>query len=121
MSIFSGPSIITWLNTLAGYTYQMSLHSSDPLSAVDPATTEISGGSYVRKSATFARNNLSLWNSAIVTFDGLPAATVTHVGVWYTSGPDSGSMAFSVPLTNSFATSSGSSWSIEANECVIYL
>lgn len=121
MSVFSGISITTWLDTLAGYTYEMSLHSSDPLIAGNPATTEISGGSYTRQSATFVRNNLNIWNSAAVTFGGLPAATVTHVGVWYTSGANSGSLAFSVPLTNSFTTSSGSSWTIDANQYVIYL
>ena len=58
----------------------LSLHTSDPgLTGVN----EVTGGSYVRQAITMGTVSAgSVANTVLIAFDGMPAATVTHVGVW---------------------------------------
>lgn len=120
MSVFSNTTIDQWFTLLSGYSLNMSLHTSDPLLVpANPASTEVTGGSYSRKSVTLTLVNHTLQNSAAVTFTGLPATTITHVGIWYGSGPNNGSFALAIPLTNSVSAVSGSSWTIPANQFVV--
>jgi len=61
----------------------ISLHTADPLD--DASGTEVSGGSYARKSATFdAASGGVTQNSAAVEFDQATGnwGTITHFGIW---------------------------------------
>jgi len=124
MAILGDATINGWLTYLSGFTYQVSLHTSNPAdNPVNPAASEISGGTYTRKTTGFTADltNNKFSNSAIVAFDGLPAAYITHVGIWYTSGSSSGSMAFALPLSSPFTSTNGSTWSIAAGESSLLL
>lgn len=46
-------------------------------------TDEVAGGSYARQAITFgsAASSGAISNTVAVTFSGMPAATVTHVGI----------------------------------------
>lgn len=65
----------------------VSLHTAAPS---DAGNNEVSGGAYVRKSATFVQsssNPTSASNNANVEFDTATAnwGTVTHFGIWSAS------------------------------------
>lgn len=61
-------------------TPKISLHTADP--GITGAN-EVTGGSYVRKLPTFsAAASGSKASSADIDFTGMPACTVTHVGIW---------------------------------------
>ncbi len=61
-------------------TVYVSLHSSDP--GITGAG-EIAGGSYSRKAITFsAPSGGIVSNSSLIEFQGMPAVTVTHLGLW---------------------------------------
>jgi hypothetical protein len=58
----------------------ISLHTADPSTT---GANEVSGGSYARKAISFAVASAGESDSdAVVTFAGMPACTVTHVGLW---------------------------------------
>ncbi|MGJ5817056.1 phage tail fiber protein [Paludibaculum fermentans] len=58
----------------------LSLHTADP---GETGTSEVTGGSYSRKSWTFSGpTNGVITSSATVLFTGMPAVSVTHFGVW---------------------------------------
>lgn len=62
----------------------LSLHTADPGLT---GANEVTGGSYARQAITMGAVSAgSVANSALIAFDGMPAATVTHVGVWSASG-----------------------------------
>lgn len=59
----------------------VSLHTADP--DEDGSGAEVTGGSYVRKAATFAAASAgSKSTNATLTWTSMPAATVTHIGLW---------------------------------------
>lgn len=65
---------------LQGATIRVSLHSSDPGTT---GTGELSGGGYDRAVATFSSAaNGQASNSQQIVWTDLPAATITHCGVW---------------------------------------
>jgi hypothetical protein len=60
----------------------ISLHTADPGTT---GTSECTGGSYGRQSASGKFGAASAGqkqNSGAITYTGMPAATVTHFGVW---------------------------------------
>jgi hypothetical protein len=60
---------------------KLSLHTGAP--GADGTSNEVAGGSYARQSATFdAADAGSAVLHAAVEFAGMPAVTVSHVGVW---------------------------------------
>jgi len=59
----------------------VSLHTADPAAT---GASEASGGSYARKSLTFAAASGGTAVATEVTFD-VPAGTYTHFGVWTAS------------------------------------
>lgn len=64
-------------------TIYVSLHTADPTDA--GTGTEVSGGSYARKTVTFgAPSNGVTSSNADVTFDTATAnwGTITHIGLW---------------------------------------
>ena len=69
----------------ASYTPPTNLYAS--LHTADPGTTganEVAGGSYARQlcNSWNASSGGNKTNSADILFSGMPAATVTHVGLW---------------------------------------
>jgi len=59
----------------------ISLHTADP---GDTGTSEVTGGSYARVAATFgsAAAAKAIASTTDVLFTGMPAVTVTYVGIW---------------------------------------
>lgn len=79
-------------------TVYVSLHTADPTDA--GTGTEVSGGSYARKSVTFGSpSNGVTTNSADVTFDQATAdwGTITHIGIF--DALTSGNLYYHTPLT----------------------
>lgn len=61
----------------------ISLHDADP---GETGANEVTGGSYARQSGAFGNATAgAVSNTATIDFTGMPAATVTHVGVWSSS------------------------------------
>lgn len=70
-SVYSQPAAI-W----------MSLHTAAP---GDYGTSEVAGGSYARKDVTTSYGAAAAKqkaNTSAIAWAGMPAVTVTHVGVW---------------------------------------
>lgn len=62
----------------------ISLHTGDP--GITGAN-EVAGGSYARDATAFAAAaSKSVTNTAAAIFTNMPAAVVTHVGVWSAAG-----------------------------------
>jgi hypothetical protein len=101
-------------------TVYVSLHTADPTDA--GTGTEVSGGSYVRKSATFAApsNGVSA-TSADVTFDQATASwgTITHIGIW--DALTTGNMLYHTPLTTSKTIDSGDIFKIASGSLTVTL
>lgn len=99
-----------WLNTLRNVSavysaVYLSLHTADP---GETGANEVSGGSYTRQQIPLANaaSNKTLSSSADVTFNNMPAVTVTHVGVW--TGTGSGAtLLWTGALTQSRTLQSG--------------
>ena len=61
----------------------ISLHTANP---TDSGTSEVTGGSYARQSVAFdAASTSHTQNTGAVNFTSMPAATVTHFGIWSAS------------------------------------
>lgn len=85
---------------MQGATITVSLHSADPGST---GASELTGGSYARQTATFGVASGGVaQNSATITFSGLPAATITHAGVWR-----SGTFMFGLQLSSTRTVQAG--------------
>ena len=101
-------------------TVYVSLHTADPTDA--GTGTEVSGGSYVRKAATFAApsNGVSA-TSADVTFDQATASwgTITHIGIW--DAESTGNMLYHTPLTTSKTIDSGDIFKIASGSLTVTL
>lgn len=98
----------------------VSLHTADPTDA--GTGTEVSGGSYARKAATFAApsNGVSA-TSADVTFDQCTASwgTITHIGIW--DALTTGNMLYHTPLTTSKAIDTGDIFKIASGSLTVTL
>lgn len=85
-------------------TLYLALHTADPTDAGSGA--EVSGGSYARQAITFgAASGGSAASSNAPSFTGMPAATVTHIGIWDASS--GGNLLFYGALSSSRTTQSG--------------
>jgi len=61
----------------------IALHDGDP---GETGANEVTGGAYARQAGAFgAATAGAVSNTATIDFTGMPAATVTHVGVWDSS------------------------------------
>lgn len=79
-----------------GTQFYASLHDADPGATPDP-NTELVGNGYARQPVDFiAPSTRQTSNDAAIQFSSLPAATVTHVGVW--DAVTGGNMLFSGAL-----------------------
>ena len=101
-------------------TVYLSLHTADP--AEDASGAECSGGSYARQAIAFDAAHATagtIANSDIETFSGMPAATVSHMGIWDASS--SGNLLFYGALTDSKTVASGDTVQFAAGSIVITL
>lgn len=93
-------------------TLYLSLHTADP---GDTGTSEVTGGSYGRQVVTFnAAASKTTSNTSAVTFTGMPATTVTHIGIW--SASTSGTFWWGGSLTASRTTAAGDSFQFAAGD-----
>ena len=61
----------------------VSLHTGDP---GETGANEVTGGSYARKAGSFgAAAAGAVSNTAQIEYTNMPAATITHVGIWSSS------------------------------------
>lgn len=98
-------------------TVYCSLHSADP---GETGANEISGGSYARQAISWAAaSGGSKKNSADITFTNMPAATVTHVGIWDAS--TAGNFLAGGALTASKTVNAGDTFKIAANDLTLTL
>lgn len=95
----------------------VSLHTADP---GETGVSEASGGPgpYARQQAAFnaAVSGVSL-NTAVVTFTGLPAATITHVGLW--DAVSGGNFLWSGAFSSSQAVLLGNTLTIAAGALAV--
>ena len=98
----------------------LALHTADPVDAGSGA--EVSGGSYGRQNIAFdachATTGLTQ-NTDIETFTSMPAATVTHIGIW--DAASSGNLLFHTPVDASKTVGSGDTISVAAGAVTITL
>lgn len=81
----------------------VSLHTADP---GETGASEVVGGSYARQQADFAAAaGGATSNAAAVEFTGMPAVTVTHVGIW--DAVTVGNFLWGGPLTTPRSPSAG--------------
>ena len=88
------------LNLIKNDTPYLALYTTTP--TVGGGGTEVSGGSYARQAITYgAISSASMSNSAVITFTGMPNATVTHYAVLNaaTGGTMKGFGALNSPVT----------------------
>ena len=86
-------------------TVYAALMTSNPTDA--DTGTEVTGGSYAREAITFgAASGGTITNSASVTFQALPATTITHVAVYDAS--TSGNLLYYGALTSQIITTNDS-------------
>ena len=98
----------------------VSLHTADPTDA--GSGTEVSGGSYARKSATFASPaNGASATSADVTFDQATGSwgTITHIGIW--DALTTGNLLYHTPLTTSKTIDTGDIFKIAVGSLSVTL
>lgn len=101
-------------------TVYVSLHTADPTD--DGSGTEVSGGSYARKSATFASpSNGASSTSADITFPQATGSwgTITHIGIWDAS--TSGNLLYHTALTASKAIATGDIFKIASGSLTVTL
>ena len=95
----------------------ISLHTADP---GETGASEVTGGSYARQQAAFgAAASGALSNSANIDFAGMPAVTVTHVGVW--DAASAGNFLWGGALTASKVVNSGDTFRLPAADLDVTL
>ena len=98
----------------------LALHPADPVDAGSGA--EVSGGSYARQAIAFDAAHATTGvtqNTDIETFTSMPAATVTHIGIW--DAASSGNLLFHTPVTSSKTVGSGDTISVAVGAITITL
>lgn len=74
----------------------LALHSVDP-TVLGDAASEVAGGDYARQRASWsAPGSKTVASTTALTFVGMPAATVTYLGVW--DAASGGNLLVTVPL-----------------------
>jgi hypothetical protein len=95
----------------------VSLHTADP---GETGASEATGGSYARQSASFgAAASGAIANDAAISFTAMPAATITHVGVWDASS--AGNFLWGGALAASKTTNSGDTFTIPTGDLDVTL
>jgi hypothetical protein len=99
-------------------TVTLSLHTGDP--GEDGTANEVAGGSYARQPVTFsaAANPAGTIASSIdVNFTGMPAATITHGGLW----DNLGNFLWGGPLTTPKTTNAGDTFQVPSTTVIATL
>lgn len=96
-----------------------SLHTADP---GETGASEVTGGSYARQNvgasfATAASGSVS--SSASISFTDMPAATVTHVGIW--DAASAGNFLWGATLSASKSTNAGDTFTIASGDLTFSL
>ncbi len=98
----------------------VSLHTADPGEA---GASEVTGGSYARQQAPASDWNAAasgaIDNSAAIQFADMPAATVTHVGIF--DALSGGNFLWGGALTASVAVTAGQTFRIAAGNLDVTL
>ena len=95
----------------------ISLHTGDP---GETGASEVTGGSYARQSGSFAAAAAGATsNDATISFATMPAATITHVGVWDAS--TAGNFLWGGALTASKTVNSGDTVQIASGDLDVTL
>lgn len=98
-------------------TVYVSLHTAD---SGETGASEVSGGSYVRKAASFtAAASGATETSADLTWTSMPAATLTHVGIWDAS--TAGNFLWGGALSSAKVVNSGDTFKIAAGDLDVTL
>jgi hypothetical protein len=102
----------------AGASVKLALFTSNPTDA--GSGTEVSGGSYARQTITFgtAASGGTISNTADITFTTMPAATVTHVGIYEHT---SDNLLFHGALSSSKSVDAGDTFKISTGDLDISL
>lgn len=96
----------------------LALHTATPGEAGSGA--EVTGGSYSRKAIDFgAASGGSASNNAGVSFTGMPAVTVTHIGLW--DAATAGNLLFYGALTSSKTLNSGDTFTVQTGDLTVTL
>jgi len=98
----------------------VSLHTADP---GETGANEVTGGSYARQSGSFGNAAAgAVANTAQVDFTGMPAVTITHVGIWSSStATASSNFVWGGALTASKSVGAGSTFSIAVGDLDVTL
>jgi hypothetical protein len=95
----------------------VSLHTADP---GETGASEATGGSYARQLGSFAAAaSGAVATDADINFTVMPAATITHVGVWDASS--SGNFLWGGALTASKTTNAGDTFKIASGSLTVSL
>jgi hypothetical protein len=115
---FSDYQTEDWLSQVADNTW-LSLHFDNP-DVAGAYASEVFGQGYSRVRGVFAdASGRAIWNSGTVTFTGLPAVVVTHVGGW--NEAINGDLRFAVALPNPVRVQAGGRYSVSANTVALSL
>ncbi len=101
-------------------TVYLALHTADP--AEDASGAEVSGGSYARQACAFDATHATGGNTANTSaesFTGMPACTVTHIGIW--DHASAGNLLFYTDVTANKTVTSGDTISVAAGAITITL
>ena len=98
-------------------TLYLSLHTADPAGT---GANEVTGGSYARQAITFSTaSSGAITSEADIEFSGMPAVTVTHVGIWDASS--AGTVWWEDALDTQKTVSAGDTFRVSAGDYDISL
>jgi hypothetical protein len=107
-----------WIADLAEGPNWVSLHLSNPFAAVDPGTTEPTGG-YARDLTRFAGDGArSLANAEKAAWSGVDGCTVTWLGSFDAAA--GGNLRFGLLLPTPLVILDGGFWELEAGQFYLY-
>ncbi len=101
-------------------TVYLALHTADP--AEDGSGAEVSGGSYARQACAFDATHATGGNTANTSaesFTGMPACTVSHIGIW--DHASAGNLLFYTAVDASKTVASGDTISVAAGAVTVTL
>lgn len=99
----------------------ISLHTADPGTT---GASEVVGGSYVRQLANTsfaAASGGTKSSNANVDFTGMPATTVTHVGIWDDDGTPAGNFLVGGALSAQKTTNAGDTFRLPSGDIDVSL
>ena len=98
------------------------LHTADPVDAGSGAEVSAGGYTYARQATAFDACHATTGvtqNTDVETFTAMPAATVTHIGIW--DAASSGNLLFHTPVAASKTVGSGDTISVAVGAVTITL